>query len=284
MSFVMVTFVGRKRREAKMLPRIPIPRSDIFQYFSSVSGEGVSIFWSLGFAGAALAYGLLSAMLLLRGSRNWLNGSFAAAAAATSLWAAMELAPPAAWSESLFTALRDGAWLVLLILLIRSRSPSQKLWRHLAGAAGLLLTAELVLGLGKFDLSTGAFRLNEAVMRMAVSAFGLILLENLLRNCGRQLLWALKLMGIGLGLIFAFNLFLEIPALFLGAEQGNPIIAQPLLYLAALPLFIVTAVRIPAVGLKVHSSRRVVFHTAMLVATGVIVEAMALAALYVRSY
>jgi putative PEP-CTERM system histidine kinase len=245
----------------------------------------LSFFWNLSFAGAALAYGLLSAMLLVRGSRNPLNGSFAAAAAATSLWAAVELAHPAPWNEALFTALRDGAWLLLLILLIRSRSASQNLWRYLAGAAGLLVTAELVFGLGQFDLSAGgALRLNQAVMRMAVSAFGLILLENLLRNCGRQLLWALKLMSIGLGLIFAFNLFLEIPPLFLGANDGNPVLAQPLLYLAALPLLTVTAVRIPAVGLKVHSSRRVVFHTAMLISTGVIVEAMALAALYVRSY
>ena len=69
----------------------------------------MSFFWNLSFAGAALAYGLLSAMLLVRGSRNPLNGSFAAAAAATSLWAAVELAHPAPWNEALFTALRDGA-------------------------------------------------------------------------------------------------------------------------------------------------------------------------------
>src|SRR4029077_4986032 len=62
------------------------------------------------------------------------------------------------------------------------------------------------------------------------------------------------------------------------------IIAQPFVFLLALPLFVVSSVRIPNLQLRVHSSRAFVFHTATLVIAGIMLQGVAVAAWYVRDY
>jgi len=47
---------------------------------------------------------------------------------------------------------------------------------------------------------------------------------------------------------------------------------------------VVTAVRMPGVALKVHSSRQAIFHSATLIGFAVVIEGMAAAAFFVRSY
>jgi len=205
--------------------------------------------------------------------------------ALTALWCVCALGWAPLWLQATGATLRDAGWIVLLVVLIRSGASHHKLWRRLAAAAAVVIATDLVFNLFSLDLATGlGLRLNSAATRMAVCALGLMLVENLLRNSGRDQLWGFKLLGISLGLSFGFNLFLEIPPLFGNNQEGSMALAQPLIYLAVLPLFVVAAIRLPTMALKVHSSRRVVFHSAALAATGVLLESSALAAFYVRNY
>ena len=49
-------------------------------------------------------------------------------------------------------------------------------------------------------------------------------------------------------------------------------------------LFVLSAVRSPSLQLRIHSSRRVVFHSTALIIIGILLEGTALAAYYVRTY
>jgi putative PEP-CTERM system histidine kinase len=223
-------------------------------------------------------------MLVLRGTRSWYSRAFTAAAAMTAIWAG-STPFTLAGLQDITPTLRDAAWLTALISIFRGEYPNQRLWKLLAYAATVLIAIDLLFcGLRLSFPITAGLRLDSWISRMAVSAFGLLLVENLLRNSPRDRFWALKLFGIGLALMFSSNLVLEIPRLFAHAFSRTLVVAQPLIYLLILPLFVVTAVRLPTVNLKVHSSRQAAFHSATLIAIGVVVEGMAAAAYFVRNY
>jgi len=112
---------------------------------------------------------------------------------------------------------------------------------------------------------------------------GLILVENLLLNFEPSGRWSIRLMAIGLTALFAYNIVLRIPQ-FLGGEPiAGFVAAQPLVYLMALPLLVVTGVRNNSLRVQVHSSRHIVFHSATLIFAGILLQGTAIAAFYVRS-
>ena len=83
---------------------------------------------------------------------------------------------------------------------------------------------------------------------------------------------------------FGFQLLSRVPEFLTHKGDPNMEIARPLIFLMALPLFVVSAVRFPNLQLRVHSSRAFVFHSATLIAAGIMLQGVAVAAWYVREY
>ena len=249
-------------------------------------GLGISLFTGLF---AALAYSGFAAILPAWGKRSRPNIVFAFAAAFTALWALADVFAKAGWIEPALAqsaaALREGGWFALAVTILRQDADRHPLWRQLAMAAAVLTAANLVFAATSASIDTGlGVRLNQPLVEFAVAVMGLILAENLFRNIATARLWSLKLMLIALTALYAYHIMERIPEL-LGDDMPEAFaIAEPMLYLVALPLFIVTAVRNDSLRLKVHSSRRVVFHSATLIVAGVILQGTAAAALYVRHF
>ncbi|GAA0540616.1 putative PEP-CTERM system histidine kinase [Rhizomicrobium palustre] len=249
-------------------------------------GQGLSLFagflTGLGFAGFSVA-------LPVWGKRTWPNAFLSIAAAATSLWAitillvGADIANPAIARTA--ASLREGCWIALTIALLRQDAPQHSLWRRLAVCAALLVGFDIFLTVRDGTIDTGlGLRLSPPLTHFAVAVMGLILTENLYRNASRSRLWSVKLLIAGLASLYGYHIVREIPPL-LGGEMIVPFaLAEPLLYLVCLPLFVVTAVRSQSLRLKVHSSRRVVFHSATLIVAGIILQGTAAAALYVRHF
>ena len=105
-----------------------------------------------------------------------------------------------------------------------------------------------------------------------------------LSQLGRSRLWSVKLMVIGLTALYIYKIVLCIPEFLGGRSIETFVAAQPLVYLVTLPLFVVTAIRSELLRLKVHSSRKVVFHSATLIFAGILLQGTAAAALYVRHF
>ncbi|GAA0570121.1 XrtA/PEP-CTERM system histidine kinase PrsK [Rhizomicrobium electricum] len=249
-------------------------------------GLGISLFAGLV---AALAYSAFAAILPAWGKRSRLNMTFAFASAATALWALAGAFDDAGWVEPwtvrCAAALREGAWFTLLIAILRQDAVHHPLWRRLAIAAAALAAANFVFAATSATIDTGlGVRLNQPLIAFAVAVMGLILAENLARNVVNARLWSAKLMLIALTALYVYHILEYIPEILASQTPEAFAVAEPLLYLLALPLFVVTAVRSDSLRLKVHSSRRVVFHSATLIVTGVVLQGIAAAALYVRHF
>lgn len=235
---------------------------------------------------AALSYGSFALALPWRGKHSLPNAALTAAAASTALWAATQAAGLQGSTAAGFAAaLRDAAWLGTLLFLLRAETGSSRLWYQLAAITFLVAAANLYFAFTGVVIDTGTgVALSPPLLRFASTVTGLILCENLYRNAGRAGLWSIKLLLAGLASLYAYHLIAGIPPL-LGrdpiADYGE---AGPILYLICLPLFVVTAIRGEKLRLKLHSSRDIVFHSATLIITGIILQGAAAAALYLRHF
>jgi putative PEP-CTERM system histidine kinase len=244
------------------------------------------------FAALVAAVGFHTAGLLFafRGKRSPTSTLFSLALLLTGVWATSVAVVSfgygdAGWARLPLAALRDAGWFAVILGVLRQDTEKQLLWRQLAAAAAVVVSADLGFALSGATLDTGlGLRLTPAMMQIATSIMGLILIENLLLNVSTQRRWSVRLMGIGLGTLFGYNIILYIPQFLGGDLLQSFVAAQPLVYLLALPLFVVTGVRNNSLRLQAYSSRNVLFHSATLIFAGVLLQGTALAALYVRSF
>lgn len=246
---------------------------------------------TFGFLLAAIAYLAVAAVLAL----GWRKGPFGLApllaVAASVLWggalAAMHysgsvFAPLVAG----FDALRFGGWFGLLLVLIATMEKARAL-RVLILAAALTAGGELVLAATLLSQSTGSEAWAGALPTLAgiaCSVTGLVLIEQVYRNAGADGRWSLKYVCIGLGVVFAYDLFLFADALLM--RQPDPALWAARGYINALvaPLIAVSAARNPDWSLDVYVSRRFVLHTASLALAGGYLVLMAVAAWSIRAY
>jgi putative PEP-CTERM system histidine kinase len=236
---------------------------------------------------AFLGYGALAIFLAVSTARSWLKTAMILAAALTAAWAAsVALGEQGILPSSVANVtglLRDAGWYAVVLAILYVQVHSHALWRGLL-AATVFLTVVHAAFVG-FDLDVGRFlgvELNSAVTGLAEVIIGLILIENMMRNLSQDQFWAAKHLGIGLFAILIFQLLVRVPQFITGVPLDGLNAVRPLVFLIALPLFAVTATRSPGLYVQFHSSRRIVFHAATLIAVGVALQGAAIASYYVR--
>lgn len=247
---------------------------------------GISFFAGLL---TALVYSAFAAILPARGRRSPSNFLLALAAALTALWAISTVLLACGWTDvrlpRIAAVLRDGGWFAVTLAILKLESGPQPLWKRLTATASSLIGLDLAFAVTSASIDTGlGVRLTLPLMQFAVAVMGLILTENLYRNIGKARAWSVKLLLIALAALYAYHIVMRIPEVLGGSTLLAFAVAEPLLYLVALPLFIVTAIRSEALRLRLHSSRRVVFHSATLIFAGILLQGTAAAALYVRHF
>lgn len=249
--------------------------------------------WS--YALATVAYALL-ALRFVATARAGLRGiALIVALAATLAWAAGNWGFVALRRPGLLVAanaidvLRAAAWQVLLLLLLRGPGTS-------AGensAYGRLWPATLVLTLtaflAQFMTLAGLKQLGDPARlalfaSLALSIYGLVLLEQLWRNTVEDARWSIKPLCLGLAAVWAFDVYHFADALLFSRLDPDLWIARGFVYTLVMPVLAVSAFRVRADVFRVRLSRRVVFHTATLVAAGAYLLSMAGAGYYVRYF
>ena len=109
-----------------------------------------------------------------------------------------------------------------------------------------------------------------------------MLLENLFRNGDEEIRWATKHICFGLGAIFAYDFFLYADAALFNRIDESLFKARGYVNALAVPLIAVSVSRARTWGLNIHVSRKIIFHSAALVGTGVYLLSMAGAGYYLR--
>ena len=254
--------------------------------------------WSFGLALLALA--AFAAQL----AYGWRGGLRASALVATlilsALWAGTGLAFSlwetaewwAAWRA--LDLLRAGAWcgFVLLLLNIRQSAepgPDRDDRGKLAIAATVALGL-LALGLvfptlppGALVPSTVQSRIGFA-LSLGLAVAGLVCVEQLLRNTPAGRRWHIKHLCLGLGGVFAFDLFVYADATLLGQLDPSLWSAHGAVQALVIPFLAVATARNKEWTLDIGISRQVVFQSTALLGSGVYLLAVAAVGYYIRYF
>ena len=181
---------------------------------------------------------------------------------------------------------RSVAWLFFLGALLeiatqRDGAPGSGYVRTLSLALGVVAIGNDARFFGT-AASLASFDFTQLVARVALAVAGILLVENLYRNTGEERRWHVVPLCIGLGAMFAYDLFLFSDALLFRRVDGALFAARGIVIALIVPPLVLTMVRNRDWRIDVHVSRQVVFHTATLIASGSFLLAAAGAAAVLR--
>lgn len=250
----------------------------------------ISAVLAFAFAAVSLSYCGFALLLAVRSGRTLVTFSLALMGLFTGLWSLSELLAERFswmpdWMPSVMGAVRDGLWLATALALLHRTVGTHRAWRALAiASAGLIAIHALLSGTAFTIGPVVGVRVDSALTGVVLTVLGLITVENLIRNSPPGEIWSIKHFAIGLSAVLGFQAIVRFPEFLTHTPDPVLDVARPFVYLTVLPLVTVSAIRIPSLQLRVHTSRKFVFHTAAIVCVGVLLQGTAIAAYYVRTY
>src|SRR5215471_10861886 len=228
--------------------------------------------WSYGLAG--FAYSGLAIYLGL-GWRGGLRGrALAIAVGLTVAWAVINLLFAMTQAPSLFAlanlvdALRMGGWYAFLLLLYErpqagatASAPQRPAW--------IVPVAVALVAMGAVAQVLAAFRFTvfgdpqrfAILTSLALTVFGLVMLEQLFRNLPEDARWNIKPLCLGLAGAFTFDLYLFAEMLLFNKVDVDASSVRGFVYVLIFPLLVVSTMRTRNWTSAVVLSRRVVFHS-----------------------
>ncbi|NDP41162.1 MAG: PEP-CTERM system histidine kinase PrsK [Aromatoleum sp.] len=261
------------------------------------SALGNAALWSYGLA----AVGFIAfAIRLALGWRSSLRALLLLAAVlATAAWAACGFVvvyhPGAAsWLASVaFDALRYALWFAFLGSLLKGAGSGG------GGAASgkalsLVAVGLIVTGLAASVLLVESQPFGPRVdgqnpsttfgARLGLALLGLVLVEQLIRRVHSQAQWAIKPLVIGLGGLFAFDLFFYADAMLFGALDFDIWAARAIAHTLTIPFIAIATARNTGWTIEMHVSRGAVFQSTAVLVSGVFLLAIAAAGYFVRYF
>ncbi|MCB1905842.1 MAG: PEP-CTERM system histidine kinase PrsK [Rhodocyclaceae bacterium] len=242
----------------------------------------------IGYLLAAIAHGLFALYLLLA----WRGGRFGAAllgavlgGALWSIGAYLALASGRLWvfvAAGLLDVLRIGAWYACLLVLLELSGSDRVLIRRLATVAVIAAIALAVFQV-PFEPEVWAAR-GVMLCSLLAAVYGLVLVEQLIRNLPPDSRWGVKPMAIGLVAAFAFDVYLYAEGLMFQRVDGAVWAVRGFVNALILPLVALTVARNPEWKIHISVSRQVVFHSSALLASGAYLLLVAGAGYYLRFF
>jgi len=251
--------------------------------------------WSYGLAAAGYA---AYALYLGFGWRGGVRGlALASAVGVTALWGLVDLVFALTQDSAYYGAgavidvLRMGAWFCFLLLLGPSATAgTSDAAPRRANSFIPLAAALVVIGVGaqlavamRLVFPADALRLS-IFDGIALNVFGLVLLEQVFRNTPEDARWNMKPICLGLAAAFIFDLYLFADALLFGRIDADAWSVRGFVHALVVPLLVLSTTRNRDWTFGMALSRRVVFHSTALVASGIYLLFIAAAAYYVRYF
>ena len=233
-------------------------------------GARMVAFGSGSFAVLGILYALL-AVLLLTSWRGRRIGVYLIVACLTSvLWSglhAIELAGRHVPQELLFLieVLRAGTWIAFLAhagLARNIRYFANGVWLLVLLAGGWVLASNWLLG------TAGSLDAIAIPGGLALSLVGLVIIEQIYRNASPALRSSTKALTIGLGGVFAYDLFLFSLGVLFNEIDQTIWLARGAVNILFVPLIALAVRRNPDWDLNIFVSRQMVFYSTTLVAVG----------------
>lgn len=243
---------------------------------------------SIAYGVGALGYVVLSVQLALRAWPSPRGRLLLAACLASVCWALAGLLV-GAWLErpawrayQALDAVMWGAWIGFLgslLLTGRKRVPQLK-----RGGATLIVVATMALAMvplldGRDPLSSTSLPLSGSGrtfgLWLVASIAGLVLCEQLFRATAQDRKWALKPLCLGLGAMFAYDVFVFSEALLMRELDYASWSARGLVHAMTIPLVMMASARNRDWKIDIAVSRTMVFRSTALLLSGVYLLALA---------
>lgn len=209
---------------------------------------------------------------MVRGNGRGLGRLLVAAVIIHALWgsvlalASAGVAMPIALPP-FFEALRPFAWTTLLLWMLRARTEAMpvRLTMALAASIATLQCMSMLLDLGpQLQYGTG----------LLAAILALLCVEQVYRNTVETARWAVKFLCLALFAMFVFEGVLYTDALLFGRFEYGWWAARGYANALIAPLVAISAARMPDWRLEMRLSRKVVFHSATLLASGIFLLAV----------
>jgi len=190
---------------------------------------------------------------------------------------------------SIIEYFKSASWLILLIQLL-SIVYSDRFERKTIKKIQYVITAVIaVLILPTFFRYISdelLFIENEYLtgLNLLITIVGIVLIEQVYRNTRTEQKWAIKYLCLGLLGMFTYDFYMYADALLY--QRIDPIVweARGFVYALTVPLLGISVSRDPLWSPEIFISRRVVFHTTTLLASGIYLVIMGIAGYYVRDF
>ena len=244
-----------------------------------------------GLAGAAFLFLFLSLLTSLR--KRPQGFLLVAAAAVTVVWAGSFVGDSTLFMLTPFHIFVlelavDVTWLMFLSGLMSGAVGSSRI--QVVRYGGVLIAAGiLVVGIGleiafrNGYVAVGASRI--LVIGSVLTALAaLISVEQIYRNARESQRTGLKFLCLGVGAIFAFDLFLYSNAMLFGEISQLFWSARGYVVALSAPLVAIAISRSPSWSAGVFVSRQIVFYTATVIAAGVYLTVIGFAGYYIKSF
>ncbi len=245
---------------------------------------------------AAVAYLLLFVLLIVKRNKNQTTFPFALASFLSLLWAGFSAYALKNDDIYLFDVLaaetlRNAGWYFFLSVLI-SRQQFQdqygffkRFWQPKAML--VLVVVVFVLELFselRYNVQTIIgfdFRL---IVHVIFALTGLILVEQLYRNAAVEQRWNIKFICISLAGLFIFDFIIFSKSLMFSTLDLDLWNARGLINALLVPLLIISIQRLHTESVPIAISKKLIFHTTVLIGAGLYLLLMSLMGVYIRDY
>lgn len=249
----------------------------------------------VGFGVGSLAFACLGALVAGGPRRDTVHLALVAGTAVSALWLGLTAAIRAdaiSFPLTGLTALevlRSLVWASIPCLYAAAgkRMLGAGKTRDIGRTVIVYLTAALVLSLCAWSGLLFGPRLGlpgfSFVSLLGLSVTGLAGVELLYRNTHPDDRWAIKYFCLGVGVMFAYDVYLYAEAALFGSYSADAWLARGAVNALAVPPLLIAVRRDPERPLRVFVSRHVVFHGASLIVVGAYLMLLAVAAFYVNT-
>ncbi len=191
---------------------------------------------------------------------------------------------------SIIEYLKSVSWLVLLIQLLSvaySDHFESKIIKKIQYVIIAIIAILILPVLFKFILDDILFlQENEYLiaLNLLITIIGIVLVEQVYRNTRIEQKWAIKYLCLGLLGMFIYDFYMYADAFLY--QRIDPVVwqARGFIYALIVPLLGISVSRDPLWSPEIFISRRVVFHTTTLLASGIYLIIMGIAGYYVRDF
>lgn len=223
----------------------------------------------------ALSFLLLIALMLMRNAPRNFGARILGVYAVTAIWASAvalhPLVPPGV--VHILDAVRVDVWLVFLavVMIDATRKEGAKISSIYAVIVPIVCILAVLNDIRFVASAAGPADLSpsQVFLRIALAVSGILMVENLYRNTLPAHRWHVVPLCVAAGGLFAYDLFVFSDAVILRHVDTVLLAGRGVVLALAVPPLVVAMTRNQSWNIDIHISRRVVFHTATLTASGI---------------